>query len=110
MASSPPPLEDNRNKASTAKGANFRELRTTALDNPEHHWMLDTLGELADYYHTAAGKEYLPSLRTIRGEEELRGLNRWFRCDDLSTTGFPLCYTQLAPLLMMTHSVQYAQY
>ncbi|KAL4882439.1 hypothetical protein BJY04DRAFT_217349 [Aspergillus karnatakaensis] len=88
----------------------FRNLRTTVLDNPDHHWMLDTLGGLADYYHTAADEKYLPTLRTVQGEEELRELERWFRCDDLTSAEFPLSYAQLAPLLMMTHFVQYAQY
>ncbi|KAL2823450.1 hypothetical protein BDW59DRAFT_163230 [Aspergillus cavernicola] len=88
----------------------FRCLRIAVLDNPENHWMLDVLGELPEYYRAAAKERYLPSLQMIRGEEELRELERWFRCDDLSTARFPLCYTQLAALLMMTHFVQYAQY
>ncbi|KAL4919042.1 hypothetical protein BDW62DRAFT_200193 [Aspergillus aurantiobrunneus] len=94
----------------TFTAADFRQLRATVLDNPEHHWMLDVLGELSGYYRVAAEEKYLPSLRTIRGEEELQALETWFRCDDLSTAKFPLTYTQLAPLLMMTHFVQYAQY
>lgn len=72
--------------------------------------MLDELCELASYYRVAAEEKYLPSLRKIRGEEGLQELERWFRCDDLSTAKFPLSYTQLAPLLMMTHFVQYAEY
>ncbi|KAL2864369.1 uncharacterized protein BJX67DRAFT_383841 [Aspergillus lucknowensis] len=88
----------------------FRRLRAMVLDNPEHHWMLDALGELPGHYRIASETKYLPSLNTICGEEELRELERWFRCDDLSTAKFPLSYTQLAPLLMMTHFVQYAQY
>ncbi|KAL4930374.1 putative polyketide synthase [Aspergillus undulatus] len=88
----------------------FRQLRADVLDNPENHWMLDVLGELPAYYRLAANEKYLPSLQTIRGEEKLQELERWFRCDDLSTAKFPLSYTLLAPLLMMTHFVQYAQY
>ncbi|KAL4869560.1 hypothetical protein BDV12DRAFT_196187 [Aspergillus spectabilis] len=135
MAFSPPPLSTISNDTGTVTGAtkgsekgndnivlvfgcqwlnftasDFRNLRAAVLDNPGHHWMLDTLGELPDYYQTAADNKYLPSLRTIRGEEDLRELERWFRCDDLSTARFPLTYTQLAPLLMMTHFVQYEQY
>ncbi|KAL4945599.1 hypothetical protein BDV06DRAFT_219135 [Aspergillus oleicola] len=88
----------------------FRQLRTTVLDNPENHWMLDVLSELPEYYRTAAEEQYVPSLRRIHGEENLRELERWFRCNDLSSARFPLSYTQLAPLLMMTHFVQYSQY
>ncbi|KAL4786525.1 hypothetical protein BJX76DRAFT_355068 [Aspergillus varians] len=94
----------------TFTATDFRHLRAAVLDNPEHHWMLDVLGELPGYYRIAAEEKYFPSLRSIRGEEELQGLERWLRCDDLSTAKFPLSYTQLAPLLMMTHFVQYAQY
>ncbi|KAL4974125.1 hypothetical protein BDW66DRAFT_153167 [Aspergillus desertorum] len=94
----------------TFTASDFRQLRATVLDNPEHHWMLDVLSELPDYYRAAAETEYVPSLRTISGEKDLRELERWFRCDDLSTAKFPLCYTQLAPLLMMTHFVQYSQW
>ncbi|KAL4994835.1 hypothetical protein BDV10DRAFT_188630 [Aspergillus recurvatus] len=94
----------------TFTATDFRQLRATVVDNPEHHWMLDVLGELPGYYHAAAETKYVPSLQTIRGEEDLRELERWFRCDDLSTAKFPLCYTQLAPLLMMTHLVQYSQW
>ncbi|RDW87100.1 putative Polyketide synthase (JCVI) [Aspergillus mulundensis] len=94
----------------TFTASDFRQLRATVLDDPEHHWMLDVLGELPGYYRAAAEDAYLPSLRTIDGENDLRELERWFRCNDLSTARFPLCYTQLAPLLMMTHFVQYAQW
>ncbi|KAI9376431.1 hypothetical protein BJX61DRAFT_538808 [Aspergillus egyptiacus] len=90
--------------------SDFRHLRATVLDNPEHHWMVDVLGELPGYYRDASTEEYLPSLRTIQGGEGLRDLDRWIRCDDTSTAKFPLSYTQLAPLLMMTHFVQYGQY
>ncbi|KAL2793473.1 hypothetical protein BJX66DRAFT_351725 [Aspergillus keveii] len=92
------------------EAGDFRRLQATVLDNPEHHWMIDVLGELPAHYRTAAGTSYLPSLNTIPGETDLRELDRWFRCDDLSTAKFPLSYTQLAPLLMMTHFVQYGQY
>lgn len=94
----------------TFTATDFRQLRAAVLDNPEHHWMLDELCELASYYRAASKEIYLPSLRNIRGEEELQELQRWFRCDDLSTAKFPLSYTQLAPLLMMTHFVQYSEY
>ncbi|KAL4758365.1 uncharacterized protein BDW70DRAFT_162617 [Aspergillus foveolatus] len=94
----------------TFTASDFRQLRKTVLDNPGHHWMLDVLSELPGYYRAAAGTNCVPSLRAIRGEEDLRELERWFRCDDLSTAKFPLCYTQLAPLLMMTHFVQYSQW
>ncbi|PTU22070.1 hypothetical protein P175DRAFT_0492673 [Aspergillus ochraceoroseus IBT 24754] len=87
----------------------FRQLRTTVLDNPEYHWMLDVLAELPRYYRLAS-TEHLPSLQCISGEQKLRDLERWFRCDDLSTAKFPLAYIQLAPLLMMTHFTQYGQY
>jgi hypothetical protein len=72
--------------------------------------MIDVLDELPAHYRTAAETGHLPSLNAIPGERELRELDRWFRCDDLSTAKFPLSYTQLAPLLMMTHFVQYGQY
>ncbi|KAJ0416962.1 hypothetical protein BJY00DRAFT_316374 [Aspergillus carlsbadensis] len=88
----------------------FRRLRAAVLDNPEHHWMIDVLGELPAHYRSASETRYLPSLNSIPGETELQELDRWFRCDDLSTAKFPLSYTQLAPLLMMTHFVQYGQY
>ncbi|KAL4749841.1 hypothetical protein BDW72DRAFT_194422 [Aspergillus terricola var. indicus] len=94
----------------TFTATDFRQLRTTVLDNPEHHWMLDVLSELPGYYRAAARTDCVPSLRAITGEKDLQELDRWFRCDDLSTAKFPLCYTQLAPLLIMTHFVQYSQW
>ncbi|KAL4907687.1 thiolase-like protein [Aspergillus multicolor] len=94
----------------TFTASDFRQLRATVLDNPEHHWMLEVLGELPGYYRAAADDKYLPDLKTISEENDLQVLDRWFRCDDVSAARFPLCYTQLAPLLMMTHFVQYAQW
>ncbi|KAL2831657.1 hypothetical protein BJY01DRAFT_254165 [Aspergillus pseudoustus] len=88
----------------------FRRLRAAVLDNPENHWMLDVLSELPGYYRTASETKHLPALETIPGATGLQELERWFRCDDLLTAKFPLSYTQLAPLLMMTHFVQYGQY
>ncbi|KAL3479701.1 hypothetical protein BJX99DRAFT_255424 [Aspergillus californicus] len=89
--------------------ADFHQLRATILDDPQFHWMLDILGELPAYYRTAAADAYLPCLQTIDGEEELVQLERWFRCGELTGVEFPLCYTRLAPLLVMTHFVQYVQ-
>ncbi|KIA75959.1 polyketide synthase [Aspergillus ustus] len=88
----------------------FRRLRAAVLDNPENHWMVDVLSELPGCYRTASKTKHLPALNTIPGEIGLQELERWFRCDGLSTAKFPLSYTQLAPLLMMTHFVQYGQY
>ncbi|KAL3462085.1 hypothetical protein BJX64DRAFT_288628 [Aspergillus heterothallicus] len=90
--------------------SDFRRLRATILDNPENHWMVDVLGKLPACYRTALDTGKLPALATIPGETKLRELNKWLRCDELSTEKFPLSYTQLAPLLMMTHLVQYGQY
>ncbi|KAL4962179.1 uncharacterized protein BDV14DRAFT_202996 [Aspergillus stella-maris] len=88
----------------------FRQLRTAVLDDPENHWMLDVLSELPHYFRVAADRKYVFSLRGIDGEGKLRELERWFRCNDLSEAQFPLSYSQLAPLLMMTHFVQYSQW
>ncbi|OOF90932.1 hypothetical protein ASPCADRAFT_177909 [Aspergillus carbonarius ITEM 5010] len=91
----------------------FRSLRRVVLDCPEHHWVLDVLAELPVYWRTAA--KYVPRLQEAipGGEEQLRELNRWFRSREEKVpdqSRFPLPYLQHAPLFMIHHLTQYANY
>ncbi|KAL5358616.1 hypothetical protein BJX96DRAFT_173608 [Aspergillus floccosus] len=86
----------------------FYRLRDMVLDSPEYGWMLEVISELPVYYRTAS--TYLPKLKTIPGAHQLHALNDWFRTGDVPAEKFPLPYIQLAPLLMITHFLQYLQY
>ncbi|RAH76557.1 putative polyketide synthase [Aspergillus japonicus CBS 114.51] len=87
----------------------FRRLRSVILDTPDNHWVLDVLAELPVYWRTAATK-YLPALQALPGEQQLRDLNQWIRTGKVADRHFPLPYLQHAPLLMITHLLQFARY
>ncbi|THD00110.1 hypothetical protein EYZ11_000435 [Aspergillus tanneri] len=84
----------------------FLHLRAVVLD--DHGWALQVLAELPVYYHLAA--QSLPQLNDIPGYQQLVQLHERFRSGDLAEQTFPPPYIQLAPLLMLTHFTQYAQY
>ncbi|PYH86829.1 hypothetical protein BO82DRAFT_272260 [Aspergillus uvarum CBS 121591] len=87
----------------------FRRLRRVILDTPDNHWVLDVLAELPVYWRTAATK-YLPALQALPGEQQLRDLNQWIRTGKVADRHFPLPYLQHAPLLMITHLLQFTRY
>ncbi|GAB1198685.1 hypothetical protein APSETT444_008013 [Aspergillus pseudonomiae] len=87
----------------------FHRLRATVLGTPEHRWIQDVLSELPVYYRTAA-TTYVQKLQNIPGTQQLRDLAEWFRTGEVPTDSFPLTYIQLAPILMITHFVEYWQY
>ncbi|KAB8226753.1 hypothetical protein BDV33DRAFT_197741 [Aspergillus novoparasiticus] len=87
----------------------FRRLRATVLETPEHRWVQDVLSELPVYYRTAS-TTYVQELKNIPGTQQLRNLAEWFRTGQVPTDSFPLPYIQLAPLLVITHFTEYWQY
>ncbi|KNG91356.1 putative polyketide synthase [Aspergillus nomiae NRRL 13137] len=87
----------------------FHRLRATVLSTPEHRWIQDVVSELPVYYRTAA-TTYVQKLQNIPGTQQLRDLTEWFRTGEVPTDSFPLTYIQLAPILMITHFMEYWQY
>ncbi|PYH43665.1 putative polyketide synthase [Aspergillus saccharolyticus JOP 1030-1] len=86
----------------------FCHLRQVILDTPDNHWVLDVLAELPVYWRTAI--KFLPALQALPGEQQLRDLNQWIRSGKVADHHFPLPYLQHAPLLMITHLLQFARY
>ncbi|GKZ24706.1 type I Iterative Polyketide synthase (PKS) [Aspergillus brasiliensis] len=96
----------------TFTALHFRLLRQTLHAHPENHWALDVLSELPVYIRYAG--TYLPSIRESlpNVEEQLRELRRWVLSTDVEVKEewFPLPYVLHAPMFMVGHLVQFAEF
>ncbi|KAL4892832.1 hypothetical protein BDV59DRAFT_208015 [Aspergillus ambiguus] len=86
----------------------FNRLRDQVTDSPDYEWMAEVISELPVYYRTAS--TYIPELKKTRGKQNLQALCGWFRTGMVPADDFPLKFIQLAPLLIVTHVLQYLQY
>ncbi|KAL4738147.1 hypothetical protein BDV11DRAFT_216171 [Aspergillus similis] len=87
--------------------AAFEQLRRTIVDSEEHHWALEALSGLPQYYTTI-----LAALPSINGRNwaQLEELRSALHTGKPLAASFPLPNTLLVPLIVVLHLTEYSRF
>lgn len=86
----------------------FTQVRQTVVDFHGHHWILETIAKLPEYWKSIT--DNLPRLKLSCGLNQLEDLKDAFQNGTALETPFPLPNTLLIPLVIASHLIQYASF
>ncbi|KAL2802933.1 hypothetical protein BJX63DRAFT_437407 [Aspergillus granulosus] len=87
--------------------AAFEHLRKTIVNSDKHHWALEALRSLPQYYTTVLAA--LPGVNDSNGVQ-LEDLKGALHSGKPLATGFPLPNTLLIPLIVVLHLTEYSEF